>query len=104
MLNSVYLINQYSNKKYYYDDLKMILNNAYKDNQTSYNEKYNEESDIITIEINNKKCDNIYQVLKTLKCLKYNIEENNTQLNILIDNIVDGIIHNTKEYKEALWG
>lgn len=75
VLNSSYLINQYSSKKYYYDNLKSILNNAYKENQINYNKKYNEKNDIITIETNNKKCDNIYQVLKTLECLKYNIEK-----------------------------
>ena len=47
----------------------------------------------------------IYQVLKSLECIKYNLDDFQSEtLDKLIEGVKDALINNIREYNSATWG
>lgn len=111
--NSYLYIKNSMHENISYEEIETTLKIAYNLNIRSYNERY-QENNIYEPNFNNsEKFDNIYQVLKALQCLIYNIEvadmcyyEKNSyeKIKIWIDRIKDYIITNNENYIAAQWG
>jgi hypothetical protein len=95
-------------------EVEKFLKDLYKYNYQSFNNRYKENEK--PIYNNNNKKANKYQTLKSLQCLKYNIEieyiDNAEKLNckkrleeldVLIKDIMYKIIEAAEEYQRAEW-
>ena len=110
-------------KNFSFDYLYELSKILYNLNVVSYNETYldNENVDFVFTEKINKnskeKFNNIFELLKSLQCLRYNInfDENSLKadseeynslifLEKVINRIKDYIIENMEEYKISTWG
>jgi len=92
--------------------IRSLLKKLYEINIISWNERYNENEPLETniIDFNKGKPTNIYQLLKSLECLRYQIEgeileqDSRVQdLDRLIEQITSKIINNLPEYENAKW-
>lgn len=112
-------------KTYYTDELEPLVYGLYLANAKSFRERYSEQVDVIDFEtfkreiqpdfISNRYKD-IYQFLKSIQCLRYNIEidikkEDNVSiirgiefLNDLIHGLESIIIRSHSEYEQAQYG
>ena len=110
-------------KSFFFDYLYELSKILYDLNIESYNETYldNENVDFVFAEKINKnskeKFNNIFELLKSLQCVRYNInfDENSLKadseeynslifLEKVINRIKDYIIENMEEYKISTWG
>lgn len=111
-----------------YNRLKYLVKDWYKMNVLSYNYRYNRNVTDIEVDsalsaidswdyetIKDKPC-SPYQMLKTLQCIRYQIEYDSFNekekdmyrvsleiLNRAINDIMDAIVSQIPEYKEAKW-
>lgn len=46
----------------------------------------------------------VFQVIKSLECIRYNIDAENKALNQIIDLVKNALIEELAEYKKATWG
>lgn len=122
--NSGYLLNKvFYGKNFSFDYLYELSKILYNLNVVSYNETYldNENVDFVFDEKINKnskeKFNNMFELLKSLQCVRYNInfDENSLKadseeynslifLEKVINRIKDYIIENMEEYKISKWG
>ena len=119
--NSARFLNAICSKTFYSNEIEKLFKDAYNLNIITWNKAY--PDDIISDEdleifyklnFNSKKrFDNIYQFLKSLQCLVYNIELKSTtcrqqviidQLTDLVEKTKNYIINSIDEYSEAQWG
>ena len=115
LTNSSFLLTKsnYGNTVYF-DDLYNYIQTLYNMNIRSYNYRYGEAEILDNIsKSSKKKFNNICEVLKSLQCLKYNIDEepqDTTEsramewLESQIDMIKNYLIGEIQDYKEATWG
>ena len=98
--------------KLYHDGVSKFIRKLYHANISTYNNRYNETGQIFDIITVTGEPMNKYQVLKTLQCLHYNIEEEYfpsgkkllEQLQIMINEIIYNLVTEQEEYKNAVWG
>ena len=122
--NSGYLLSKvFYGKSFSFDYLYELSKILYNLNVVSYNETYldNENVDFVFDEKINKnskeKFNNMFELLKSLQCVRYNInfDENSLKadseeynslifLEKVINRIKDYIIENMEEYKNSIWG
>ena len=122
--NSGYLLSKvFYGKSFSFDYLYELSKILYNLNVVSYNETYldNENVDFVFAEKINKnskkKFNNVFELLKSLQCIRYNInfDENSLKadseeynslifLEKVISRIKDYIIENMEEYKISKWG
>ena len=122
--NSGYLLSKvFYGKSFSFDYLYELSKILYNLNVVSYNETYldNENVDFVFDEKINKnskeKFNNMFELLKSLQCVRYNInfDENSLKadseeynslifLEKVINRIKDYIIENMEEYKNSTWG
>lgn len=112
MWNSGNFLDHTDTGKLYHNDVSKFVRKLYHANISTYNNRYEEDAqtfDIITV---TGKPMGKYQVLKTLQCLHYNIEEEYfplgkkllEQLQIMINEIIYNLVTEQEEYKNAVWG
>ena len=98
--------------KLYHNDVSKFVRKLYHANISTYNSKYEEDAQIFDIIKVTGEPMGKYQVLKTLQCLHYNIEEEYfplgkkllENLKIMIDEIMYNLVASQPEYENAIWG
>lgn len=93
-------------------ELENFIIHLYYKNSNTYQNRYNDFWNINEYKINNESYQtnesfNIYQVYKSLECLKYNSDlsdNENKIIDSLLHDLSKHIIHNLTEYKTSTWG
>lgn len=112
MWNSGRFLDHTNTGKLYHDSVSKFIRKVYHANISTYNSKYEEDAQIFDIIKVTGEPMGKYQVLKTLQCLHYNIEEEYfpsgkkllEQLQIMINEIIYNLVTEQEEYKNAVWG
>ena len=100
----------YELREFTEDTLKAFIVELSNLNEKSYNKRYNEKSKVLQsefINFNTAKFIDVYQFLKYLICIDYNIEIQNKKavkkLRAIISSVQFAIIDSLPEYKKANW-
>lgn len=112
MWNSGNFLDHTDTGKLYHDAVSKFIRKVYHANIATYNSRYNEDEAILDIINVTGEPMGKYQVLKTLQCLHYNIEEEYfplgkkllENLKIMIDEIMHNLVAEQEDYKNAVWG